>query len=89
MQLWDLCIEVRGYRCGGRDPCQPAIVSDVVVVVVVVVVDVVVIVVLQKLQIIKNWVWDRSSDMQMLFEDDLTRQGHPLHVWNMSNKQGG
>ena len=31
--------------------------------------------------------WDRSSNMQMLFEDDPARPSHPLHV-EMSNKQG-
>ena len=51
------------------------------------VVDVVVVVVLQKTPNYKSWGWDRSSDMQMLFEDYLARPSHPLHV-EMSNKQG-
>ena len=35
----------------------------------------------------KRWGWDRSSNVQMLFEDDPTRRSHPLHV-ETSNKQG-
>ena len=34
----------------------------------------------------KRWGWDRSSDVQMLFEGDLARLGQPLHV-ETSNKQ--
>ena len=44
----------------------------------VVVVDVVVVVILPKNY--KRWVWDRSSDVQVLFENDLERLGHPLHM---------
>ena len=35
----------------------------------------------------KRWEWTQSSDVQMLFEDDLARLGHPLHVETL-NKQG-
>ena len=36
----------------------------------------------------KRWGWDRSSDMQMLFEGDLAKPGHPLRV-ETENKLGG
>ena len=35
----------------------------------------------------KRWGWDRSSNVRILFEDDLARLGHPFHI-EMSNKQG-
>ena len=35
----------------------------------------------------KRWGWDRSSDMQMLFEGDPARPGHPLRV-EIENKLG-
>ena len=41
----------------------------------------------QKTTNIKRWGWDRSSEVQTLFEGDLARPGHPLHV-ETENKLG-
>ena len=41
----------------------------------------------QKTTSIKRWGWDRSSEVRTLFEGDLARPGHPLHM-ETKNKLG-
>ena len=41
----------------------------------------------QKTTNIKRWGWDRSSEVQTLFEGEPARPGHPLHV-EIENKLG-
>ena len=53
MQLWDLCIEVRGNSWGGEQ-CNLLLLVMMVLLLLMVAADVVVVVILQKLQILKD-----------------------------------